>query len=200
VPTVISIPGFPDGLDWVVAPIACTYADDTLTVEAGPRTDVFVDPADGTRYDNAPRLLSTVPGDFQLSARVRVEFAGQYDAGVLLVWDTYERWTKLCFERSPAGQPTIVSVVNRGVSDDANGWPVDGDVTWLRVSRTGRSFALHASIDGQLWELVRHFALDGAGPVQVGFSAQSPVGAGCRVRFDNIRFSPMPPAGLRDGS
>jgi regulation of enolase protein 1 (concanavalin A-like superfamily) len=200
VPTVISIPGFPERLDWVVAPATWAYADDGLTIGAGPRTDLFVDPADGTRYDNAPRLLTTVTGDFQLGARVRVEFVERYDAGVLLIWDTYERWAKLCFERSPAGQPTIVSVVNRGASDDANGWTVDGAAVWLRVSRTGRSFALHSAIDGRRWELVRHFALDGGGPVQVGFSAQSPVGAGCRVRVDDIRFSGTPPTGLRDGS
>jgi regulation of enolase protein 1 (concanavalin A-like superfamily) len=197
---VIGIPGIPKELDWVVEPAVWRFNDGVLAVEAGPRTDLFVDPADGTRYDNAPRLLTTVDGDFQLGARVRVTFAAQYDAGVLLLWESHERWAKLCFERSPQGRPTIVTVVNRGVSDDANGWPVDADTVWLRVSRIGRSYALHASTDGAWWDLTRYFALDGTGPVQVGFLAQAPHGSGCGVRFDEVRFVATAPGGLRDGS
>ena len=41
---------------------------------------------------------------------------------------------KLCFEHSPDRQPMIVSVVTRGVSDDANAFAVDGQTAWLRVS------------------------------------------------------------------
>jgi regulation of enolase protein 1 (concanavalin A-like superfamily) len=159
---VISLPGFPAELDWTGTPVdAQVDADGSLTVVTGPRTDVFVDPADGTRFDNAPRLLADVTGDFQLSARVGVEFRSQFDAGVLLLWATHERWAKLCFEQSPQGRPMIVSVVNRGVSDDANGWPVDEPSVWLRVARVGAQYALHASRNGADWDLVRHFALDG---------------------------------------
>jgi regulation of enolase protein 1 (concanavalin A-like superfamily) len=102
--------------------------------------------------------------------------------------------------RSSRSTATIVSVVTRGVSDDANGWTVDGNAVWLRVSRTGRAYAFHASTDGRNWDLVRYFALDDGRPVRIGFEAQSPLGPGCRVRFGDIRFSPTPPAGLRDGS
>ncbi len=200
---VVSLSQIPAELEWVVEPAAWRLSGDgaELTVDAGPRTDIFVDPADGTRYDNAPRLLATVEGDFQLSARVRVDFATQYDAGVLLLWESHERWAKLCFERSPQGAPMVVSVVNRGVSDDANGFTVGGDAAWLRVCRIGRAYALHASTDGAQWQLVRYFALDGTTPsVRVGFEAQSPHGSGCRVRFDEIRFRRETPANLRDGS
>jgi regulation of enolase protein 1 (concanavalin A-like superfamily) len=202
VSVVVAIAGIPHELDWVVAPVAWRLEDDgaTLAVEAGPRTDLFVSPADGTRHDNAPRLLTTIDGDFQLGAMVQVAFAVQFDAAVLLLWESHDYWAKLCFERSPEGRPTIVSVVNRGVSDDANGWPVDGDSAWLRVCRIGRAYALHASTDGERWDLARVFTMDGTGPVRVGFEAQSPHGPGCRVRFGNIRFSPIPPADLRDGS
>src|SRR5688572_24523803 len=79
------------------------------TISAGPHTDLFIDPDDGSGKLDAPRLV--VPVDdapYQLSARVRVEFAATYDAGALLVWRDDQTWGKLCFERSPQGSPMVV--------------------------------------------------------------------------------------------
>lgn len=44
-------------------------------------------------------------------------------------------WAKLCCEFSPAGEPMIVSVVCRGVADDANAFIVPGRPVWLRIGR-----------------------------------------------------------------
>jgi regulation of enolase protein 1 (concanavalin A-like superfamily) len=92
----------------------------------------------------------------------------------------------------------VVSVVTRGVSDDCNSWPVDGDSIWLRVARLGRAFAFHASHDGMTWQLVRHFALDAEEPA-VGFLAQSPTGQGCAASFASIHYLPQRLADLRSG-
>jgi len=173
----------------------------THTIAAGPNTDLFIDPASGTRYLNAPRLLVPVRGPFQFSARVRVNFAATYDAGVILVWVDDETWAKLCFERSPQGNPMVVSVVTRGVSDDANGFIVDGDTVWLRISYNRATYAFHASTDASWWHLIRHFRLcpDGT-ETRVGFEAQSPTGVGCSADFDQVRFIPEGLTELRDGS
>jgi regulation of enolase protein 1 (concanavalin A-like superfamily) len=178
-----------------------------VTVSAAPHTDIFIDPRDATMLNaesmlNAATLLGVPPeGDFQLSARVAVDFASTFDAGVLLLWVDERRWGKLCFEFSPAGEPMIVSVVCRGVSDDANAFVVPGRSVWLRVSRLDRSYAYHASVDGKTWRMIRFFSLDhGTGRDQVGFEAQSPTGDGCRVTFDEIRFEPARLAQLRNGS
>jgi regulation of enolase protein 1 (concanavalin A-like superfamily) len=199
VPFPLSAVPFP--LSWAVPPAsAAGDGHATLTVGAGPRTDMFADPGGGEPVLTAPRLLGVPPdGDFQLSAQVRVGFAGSFDAGTLLVWIDEEHWAKLCFEFSPQGQPMVVSVVTRGVSDDANGFTVDGDTMWLRVSRLGGAWAFHGSTDGTMWHFVRFFALPSAGPVRVGFEAQSPVGDGCLVRFERIRFSAERLADLRGG-
>jgi regulation of enolase protein 1 (concanavalin A-like superfamily) len=177
-------------------------AEMTLPAPAG--TDLFTDPAGGAPVANAPRVLHRLPdGDFQLSARVSVDFAQTYDAGVLLAWWDERHWAKLCFERSPQGRPMVVSVVNRDVSDDANGFGVDGDTLWLRISRLGRALAFHAARDGRHWEFVRYFAVDPVDPaaeLSVGFEAQSPLGAGCTARFTEIRYLPQRLADLRDGS
>jgi regulation of enolase protein 1 (concanavalin A-like superfamily) len=66
--------------------------------------------------------------------------------------------------------------------------PVDGNSVWLRIARLGAAFAFHASTDGSHWSLVRHFALAAGETPAVGFLAQSPLGDGCRARFDEISF------------
>ncbi len=151
---------------------------------------------------NAATLLGRPPdGDFQFSARATVGFASTYDAGVLLLWAGERHWAKLCFEFSPAGEPMIVSVVCRGVADDANAFVVPGRSVWLRVSRIGRAYAYHASLDGTVWPMIRFFNLhEDTAADRVGFEAQSPTGDGCAVTFDQIRFASARLAELRDGS
>jgi regulation of enolase protein 1 (concanavalin A-like superfamily) len=109
-------------------------------------------------------------------------------------------WAKLALERSPQGEAMVVSVVTRGVSDDANGAVVAGHTVWLRVARIGGACALHASPDGERWDLVRHFALGAPDALAAGFLAQSPSGEGCTATFDEIRFAARTLADLRDGS
>ncbi|MEU0087989.1 DUF1349 domain-containing protein [Streptomyces sp. NPDC054802] len=181
-----------------------SYEDGVLTAWAGPRHDRFVPPTGHALEpaSDAPRLLGAPEGDFQLIARVKVGFAAAFDAGVLYLHVTEQEWAKLCLELSP-DTPTVCTVVTRGHSDDANSFTVHGDSVWLRISRTGKAFAFHASTDGEHWTFVRIFTLgdeDRAGAALVGFMAQSPVGEGCVVAFDRIEYRDSWPEGLRDGS
>ncbi|MFF3245692.1 DUF1349 domain-containing protein [Streptomyces sp. NPDC002870] len=181
-----------------------SYDKGALTGWAGARQDLFVPPAGEALnpVSDAPRLLGAPEGDFQIIARVTVGFTAAFDAGVLYLHVGEREWAKLCLELSP-DKPTICTVVTRGHSDDANSFVVDGDSAWLRISRTGKAFAFHASTDGEHWTFVRIFALgdeERAGAALVGFMAQSPVGEGCVVTFDGIEYRPSWPAGLRDGS
>jgi regulation of enolase protein 1 (concanavalin A-like superfamily) len=179
-----------------------TFADPTLTGVAGPRTDLFVDPATGEATHNAPRLLTVPPpDDWQLSARVSVRFAGTFDAGALLLRGGADQWAKLAFERSPQGDGMVVTVVTRGRSDDANGYIVDGEAVWLRISHLNGAYACHASLDGVTWDFVRHFVMDSMDPAQaqVGFEVQSPMGEGCQARFTDIALASTTLADLRDG-
>jgi uncharacterized protein len=174
---------------------------------AAARTDIFIDPGASSPLDaesmlNAPTLLGVPPeGDFQFSARVTVNFESTFDAGVLLLWIDDRHWGKLCFEFSPAHEPMIVSVVTRGVSDDANAFVVSGRTVWLRVSRIDHAYAYHASTDGKRWRMIRFFRIgESSAGDKVGFEAQSPTGDGCAVTFDDIRFLPERLDDLRDGS
>jgi regulation of enolase protein 1 (concanavalin A-like superfamily) len=197
----INLPAIPGALRWDMAPVS--WQPDGaggLEIAAGPRSDLFVDPQGSGATLNAPRLLFTLPeGDFMFSARVTAGFEATFDAAVLLVYAHERVWAKLCLEYSPQGQPMIVSVVTRGVSDDANAFVVAGGSAWLRISRLGPAFAFHASTDGASWEFVRHFTLD-AGPVEAGFLAQSPTGAGCTAGFEQLAFMSQRLADLRSGA
>lgn len=204
----LSIPGVP----FLLSPSpggAWDFDEQTSTVvaTAGPRTDIFIDPGSSTPLDaqsmlNAATLLGAPPaGDFRLSARVTVGFEATYDAGVLLLWIDERHWGKLCFEFSPAREHMVVSVVTRGVSDDANAFVVPGASVWLRLSRIDQAYAYHASADGKHWRMIRYFRVsESPSSVKVGFEAQSPTGDGCAVTFDDIRFVADRLADLRDGS
>lgn len=203
------IPGAPgtfaasEGSSWSVDP-----ETGRVSTRALARTDIFTDPGGedsqvtSTTLHNAATLLTAAPeGDFQLRAQVTVDFQQKFDAGVLFLRYDEKTWAKLCFEYSPDGDPMIVTVVNNEVSDDANAFVVHGRTVHLRVSRKGRVFAHHASLDGEKWIFVRAFAFPAAdGPLEVGFEAQSPHGEGCAVSFDSPRLTPTTISDFRDGS
>jgi uncharacterized protein len=191
----------PMAFEWQVAPADWTVGlDGTLHIVAGPSTDLFLDPAGSPAQLGAPRLMTAVDGDFQLSAYVKPDLQATFDAGALVLHAADHRWVKLALERSPQSEAMLVSVVTDGLSDDANGRVVTGDGVWLRISRIGAACALHASDDGVRWDLVRHFAFAAPDGLTAGFLAQSPTGEGCAATFDGLDFVAQTLADLRDGS
>src|SRR5436190_1005989 len=101
----LRIPQLPLPLRRIGQPQAFESGAGTLSISAGPRTDLFVDPAGSisTGLERPPMLVCEPSGDFTLSARVGVDFASTYDAGVLVLFRDELCWAKLCFERSPNG-------------------------------------------------------------------------------------------------
>jgi regulation of enolase protein 1 (concanavalin A-like superfamily) len=180
-------------LDWQAPPPSIAFA-------AGPRTDLFADPAGGEPKTDAPLILGPASGDFQLRARVAAPLVATFDAVALVVWASDTAWGKLALEYSPQREVTIVSVVTRGVSDDANSFAVPEPLAWLRVARSGETIAFHASIDGLWWSLIRLFTFPGAGGASAGFLVQSPTGEGLQGRFDEIVWSAAPLGELRNGT
>jgi regulation of enolase protein 1 (concanavalin A-like superfamily) len=201
--TDLRLPGVPFAFASSGTP-ACQATVDggTLTLVSGAKSDLFIDPAgDEAARPDAGRWTG-LPGedDFTFAARVTVGFASTFDAGVLLLYLSERRWAKLCYEFSPRRKPTAVTVVTRGTSDDSNSFETEGGPLWLRITRSGRVWAFHASVDGAYWQLLRYFTLGEASGARVGFLAQSPTGAGCTAILDSVTYSSGAPADLRDGS
>jgi regulation of enolase protein 1 (concanavalin A-like superfamily) len=184
-----------DPVDWKIEP------DNSLSITAGAGTNWFIDPSGSNRVaSNGPAALFVPPTEnFLLSAKVTVQFASTFDAGVLFLYERDDLWTKLCFEYSPQGKPMVVSVVTRGLSDDCNSVVIDGNSVYLRVTRIGTAFALHYSLDGTYWNMVRYFTLGTVDHLQVGFLAQSPTGQGCNVVFSEIAYQPGILKDMRNG-
>jgi len=201
--TGLVIPGLPFPLEASGSP-ACqaTVSGEGLVLTGGANSDLFIDPAGEEAARPDAGRLTGLPGDqdFTFSARVTVKFGSTFDAGVLLLHLSERRWAKLCYEFSPQQKPTAVTVVTRGISDDSNSFETAGGPLWLRITRSGRAWAFHASENGSWWRLLRYFTLGEASGARVGFLAQSPTGQGCTAVFDNIAYKPGAPADLRDGS
>ncbi len=70
--------------------------------------------------------------------RSRLSCSTTYDRGRCSCTAHDALWAKLCFEYSPQGQPMVVSVVTRGVSDDCNSVDIAGNSVYLRVYRHGK--------------------------------------------------------------
>jgi regulation of enolase protein 1 (concanavalin A-like superfamily) len=188
-------------LHWQVQPAGpAEFNGSSIAFAAGPRTDLFADPAGSEAKLDAPLLIGRPSGDFQLSARLSAPLAATFDAASLVVWASPTAWGKLALEHSPAGEAMIVSVVTREVSDDANAFIVPERVAWLRVARNRETIAFHASVDGRWWSLIRVFTFPGAGDASAGFLVQSPTGEGLQGRFDEIAWRASGLTELRDGS
>jgi regulation of enolase protein 1 (concanavalin A-like superfamily) len=187
-----SIPGLPGTLDWQNTPASWHFddANKVLTISAGPKTDWFVDPFDGTVAKNAPILLFKPNSDYVLSARVDVSFASKWDAGALMVWGDDHHWVKLSFELLAEKTPTLVTVVTRGLSDDCSSTELKGNSVYLRIAKTDKTYVLYFSVDGKKWQILRTFSLDTDIPVRVGFEAQSPDGSGAVAKFSAITYDP----------
>ncbi len=197
----VSVPGLSLSFTWLTPPQSSLVdGDDAVIITAQGSTDLFVDPDRSAVQLNAPCLLADPPpGDWMLSAHVNVQFARTYDAGVLVLWSDDHHWAKLCFEFSPQDEPTIVSVVTRGSSDDCNSFAVDDRSVWLRLARIGTTYAFHASTEGSFWRLIRYFSLDAAQEPRLGLSAQSPLAGGCTVTFRSLAFEMRRLADIRSG-
>lgn len=186
-----SIPGIPGTLSWQNKPLSSQLDDkNVLTISAGPKTDWFVDPFDGTVAKNAPILLVAPTSDYVLSAQVAVKFATKWDAGALMLWGDDHHWAKLSYELSPAGVPTLVTVVTRGLSDDCNSKELRQDSVYLRIAKSGKTYVFYFSPDGGEWQILRTFSMDTDLPIRVGFEAQSPAGSGAFATFSSISYDP----------
>jgi len=197
-----TLASIPVNLTWKNQPLKSTSDAELpqISITTGPQTDWFIHPAGEQVKANAPIALFMPPDStFQLQAKVTVDFADTYDAGTLFIFVHDTLWAKLCFEYSPQGQPMVVSVVTRGVSDDCNSVTIEDRSVYLRLYREGRVFAFHYSRDGRYWHFVRHFSLGDLEQVGLGFSAQSPLGEGCEVIFSEIRYTLSPLLDLRSG-
>lgn len=184
----LTLPTLPGPLAWENEPALYSIEKGRLTIEAGEKTDMFRDPNVTYNTDNAPKLLFKPDADFVLTASVEHAFAEKWDGGALVLKNDSLNWVKLCYEKDYTGAKRIVTVVTKNISDDCNSISLTGNKVFFKVAKAGPVITLYVSGEGKDWLLVRHFQMERADNLRVGFLAQAPVGKKCRVVFDNIRY------------
>ena len=159
-----------------------------LRIVATKGSDLFVTPDGVSISDKTPRAMFMPVGDFILSAKIDADFQREFDGGALIVHADQVHWAKLLFERARGGKTGISSTVAKGVGDDAHHGAAPASTIHLKIARRKDMFVFYTSVDGATWNMVRTFSMGPAAKVQVGFSAQSPVGERFSAGFSDIRF------------
>ncbi len=185
------------GVAWLNEPKDWTVADGVLRIVPNGHTDMFRKIAAPPR-DDACFLFTTASGDFSLTACVKADGVEFGDAGGIAVRVDHEHWAKLCIERSPLGETSIVSVVTNEWSDDANNELLHTADAWLRITRLGNLIGMHYRM-GQAWRFVRAFGVNWAATVRAGLIAQAPLAAGCTVRCSTVTLSSTAVRDFRSG-
>ncbi len=160
----------------------------SLLLTARKGTDLYTSPDGSKRADATPRMSLIPTGDFILTAKVTATFAAPFDGAALLVYGDGANWAKLLFERGRTSSQAITTTVTKQVGDDAHHGGREGSTVYLKVARRQLMYVFYTSHDGSTWQMVRNFSLPFATPVQVGFSAQSPIGEEFSAKFSDITY------------
>ena len=187
-------------LQWMNKPESFEAENGTLTIVAEKETDFFNNPVDSSVTATAPFLFRALKGDFIARALVRPDFSSLWNAVALMVYIDESNWIKFAFENSDATGKSIVSVVTRGVSDDANGVVLsDQDQIWLKLIRKGNIYSMLWSLDGKKFKMTRLSTLPAAESVKIGIEAQSPVGEPANHKIDYFELIEVTIKDLRKG-
>ena len=161
---------------------------DSITMQAAPKTNLFNSMTSDYISSRFPFYCIRQKGDFAIRCKITPEFQKMYDQGCIIAYDNENKWVKFAYENSDAGYPVMVSVVTDGVSDDCSGEKIEEAGAWMQMTRRGNVFAFHYSLDKQIWNFVRICRLAMNEEIQLGISAQSPIGQGCTVRFEGLEL------------
>jgi regulation of enolase protein 1 (concanavalin A-like superfamily) len=188
------------GFLWMNPPKEFDLKDGQLQVLTSGNTDFFIDPENNKSTASAHFLYKEIKGDFITTLQVKPNFKDQWNACAILMMSNETHWIKLAFENSDATGKSIVTVVTRGVSDDANGAVVNEfETVWLKMIRKGNLFAMHWSPDGKNYYMARLAAMPGSESVKIGLEAQSPIGTEVIHEFKFLSIEQKTAEDLRKG-
>jgi regulation of enolase protein 1 (concanavalin A-like superfamily) len=179
----------PQPLSWENKPLSYTINANSITIEAGEKTDMFRDPNVIYNTDNAPKLFFTPDNNFILTVGIQHPFVYKWDGGAIILKADNLHWIKFCFEKDYTGQHRVVSVVTDNISDDCNSVAINGDKVYYKMCKADNVITLYYSTDNKKWFLVRHLQFNAKGPLHLGFMAQSPTGKKNKVTFTDISYS-----------
>jgi regulation of enolase protein 1 (concanavalin A-like superfamily) len=189
-----------NGFAWLNPPREMSYLENGLTIVAPAKSDYFNNPETHEITGNAPFFYREASGDFVATTLVQPDFSDMWNAVALMVYQDSAHWIKFAFENSDATGKSIVTVVTKGVSDDANGIRLaEAETVWLRLIRKGQAFSMLWSLDGEDFKMARLTTLPVGESLKVGVEAQCPVGESARHRIDYFSLESKTVEDMRKG-
>lgn len=164
---------------------------DKLVIKSGAKSDYFNDPGGESVIGTAPVLLSKIDNTkpFTFVAKVTPSFKDTYDAGAMYIYLNPDLWFKFAFERDERMKTRIVTVRTIETSDDNNHDVIDNSGVYLKISSDVKTIGFYYSTDKQKWQLVRLFKNNYPVKLWAGLSAQSPIGNGTIVTFEECSLT-----------
>ena len=175
-------------MQWLNEPASWQRTGDVLRVSVDPGTDFWRTTGYGYIHDNGHVYGDLLPGDLDVSVRVRGTFANQYDqAGIMLRADE-QTWLKTGVEFFE-GRPRLSTVLTVGWSS----WmvadlPPGLDEVALRVSRRGDAVEVRYAIGEGPAELAALVFLPPERELLAGIVCAAPEGTGFSVTFHDLRI------------
>jgi regulation of enolase protein 1 (concanavalin A-like superfamily) len=176
-------------MQWLNEPASWQRVGDELTVTVDPDTDFWRETGYGYVHDNGHVYGEVLPGDLDMTVRIRGNFATQYDqAGIMLRADE-RTWLKTGVEFFE-GRPRLSTVLTLGQSSwavtELPGWP---DEITMRAARRGDAVEVRYAIgDGEL-ELAALVFMPADVELLAGVMCAAPEGLGFRVTFSDLTIT-----------
>jgi regulation of enolase protein 1 (concanavalin A-like superfamily) len=176
-------------MQWLNEPASWQRTGDVLRVSVDPGTDFWRTTGYGYVHDNGHVYGEPLPGDLDVSVRVRGAFANQYDqAGIMLRADEHT-WLKTGLEFFE-GRPRLSTVLTMGCSS----WmvadlPPGTDEVTLRVSRRGDAVEVRYSAGDGAAELAALVFMPPGREMLAGIVCAAPEGGGFSVAFHDLRIA-----------
>jgi uncharacterized protein len=174
-------------MEWLNEPASWQRNGDVLRVSVDPGTDFWRATGYGYVHDNGHVYGGRLPGDLDVSVRIRGAFASQYDqAGIMLRADE-ETWLKTGLEFFE-GRPRLSTVLTLGWSS----WmvadlPPGTDEVTLRVSRRGEAVEVRYAAGDGAAELAALVFMPPGREMLAGIVCAAPEGTGFSVAFHDLR-------------
>lgn len=183
------IPGIEKAISWVNKPLKYHATDTGIQIVAGEKTDKYIAPDYSYTFDSAPRALFDSDKDFVFSTAIQHSFDNKWDGGAIILEADKDNWIKFCFEKDYTGAKRVVSVVTKGISDDANSIEIAKNTAYFKMAKKEDTVYLYVSETGKSWYLVRAINFKFNKVLKLGLLAQSPEGKANTVSFSNIKYS-----------
>jgi uncharacterized protein len=191
-------------MQWLNEPVGWQRTNDVLRVTVDPGTDFWRATGYGYIHDNGHVYGEVLPGDLDVSVRLRGTFAHQYDqAGIMLRADE-RTWLKTGVEFFE-GRPRLSTVLTLGWSS----WmvadlPAELDEITLRMSRRGEAVEIRYAAGEGPAELAALVFMPPDREMLAGIMCAAPEGSGFIVSFYDLRVAGRdwggPAAGQPEGN